>query len=456
MAAVRASARGPRRVPTGGDYVAALQDTALCFRDPELRGASVHTDALGRPRPYSGTFASVFRVTSASGRRYALKCFTRDVPDREARYRAIARRLAAVRGSWKVGFDYLPAAMLVGGGWHPLVRMEWVEATGLLPWIEAHLGDPRAMTEMAARFASLAADLEDAGLAHGDLQHGNLLVSGDGTLRLIDYDGMYARGVPGRSAVELGHRNYQSPRRSAADLGPRLDRFSAWVIYASLVAVAADPALWERLHEPGGEHLLLTAEDFADPRRSSRFPVLLAHPDPAVRGPARRVRDLSGVPLRKVPRLEPVTRGRLTSTTRPAVAAPGPFPAAVPPPAPAASPSALPAWMAGYVSPRQPAQSSTQPAPAAAAARPAPSRGPASTRPGRWGVPWVLPRVLPRPPVIPVRLVPLAVFGVLPAAVRTAIGGATGLAGGAGQALLRYRCRPRIRPAAARPGPATP
>ena len=80
-------------------------------------------------------------------------------------------------------------------------------------------------------------ELRAANIAHGDLQHGNVVVVGD-QLRLLDYDGMFVPALANKQSNECGHRNYQLPKRSRWDYGPHLDHFSAWVIYVSLVAVA--------------------------------------------------------------------------------------------------------------------------------------------------------------------------------------------------------------------------
>src|SRR5204863_5863216 len=48
----------------------------------------------------------------------------------------------------------------------------------------------------------LADDLRAAGVAHGDLQHGNVILMlrpGGANLSLIDYDGMFRLAPPGRS-----------------------------------------------------------------------------------------------------------------------------------------------------------------------------------------------------------------------------------------------------------------
>lgn len=279
-----------RPFPTGAKYVEALQNTTLCFADPRLRDAVPDAGRFG-PKAISGGFASVFGLTAADGRRYAVKCFTREIPDQEERYQAVSAHLGGIPAErlsqpWKMEFDFVRRGVLVDGHWYPVLVMEWVEGTGLLRWIDAHYADSTAVARVARNFLAVAKDLERLGLAHGDLQHGNLLVAGDQTLRLVDYDGMFVPALAGRAATETGLPNYQSPRRGTADFGPSTDRFSAWVIYHALIAVAADPLLWGGMHRDGDESLLLDSRDFAAPDQSRRIADLAAHHD-------RRVRDLT-------------------------------------------------------------------------------------------------------------------------------------------------------------------
>jgi uncharacterized coiled-coil protein SlyX len=289
--------------PTGADYVEALQDTWRCFRDPELIGCSVRTDNFGIPRPISGNFASVFMAHTATGRKLAIKCFTRDVPDQQARYREIAAALQDVPADWKVEFRYVDAGVVVRGKPYPVLVMEWIAAKQLIPWIEDRLGDRAALARLADRFADLVAGLETAGIAHGDLQHGNLLVTARGELRLIDYDGMYVPALRDRPALELGQPNYQHPRRAAGDYGPWLDHFSARVIHLSLAALATDPALWTRLHKPGGEYLLLQKYDLEDLAGSGSL-AALGSAGPALRAQAAELTKLVGRPLDAIPPLD--------------------------------------------------------------------------------------------------------------------------------------------------------
>ncbi|WP_234426059.1 hypothetical protein [Streptomyces kebangsaanensis] len=345
------SATGPQpQFPSGADYAEALQHTQLCFRHPELKGARPELTKLGLPRAISGAFASVFSLTStSSGRRYAIKCFTRHVPDQERRYEAISSRLARLNPAelsqpWNLGFEYLPDAISVGRDRYPVLKMEWVEAITLSSWLEDNHTDRFAVDRLADRFEALTRDLAAHEIAHGDLQHGNLLVASDDTLRLVDYDGMYVPALAGMGGTERGHRNYQSPLRGNDDFGAALDRFSAWVIFLSLKAIASDPALWNRLHEPSGEFLLLTEDDFKNPGSSTRLQTLLAHPDRTVSGLADQVRSLVFQPLDVLPPLaSAVPEQRTAATTTSTVSARGTT----------AAPGAggLPGWMIGHVPP---------------------------------------------------------------------------------------------------------
>lgn len=300
--------QGPLAFPSGREYQEALQNTAVCFQDRDLRGARPQVNKLGLPRPISGQFASVFSLTSAAGRRYALKCFTSHVRDQQDRYEAISDKLAGIDpGSlsqpWRIGFDYVPDGILVNGSRFPVLKMDWVEAVTLSNWLDHQYTDSAAVRELAERFAQLTTDLATHDIAHGDLQHGNLLVAQDGTFRLVDYDGMFVPALNGRHSTERGHRNYQSPARGDDDFDSSLDHFSNWVIYLALHAVAADPSLWTHLHEPDGEYLLLTEDDFKDPSGSVRLPTLLSHTDSTVRDLAEQIKLLAWQPLPLVPRL---------------------------------------------------------------------------------------------------------------------------------------------------------
>jgi hypothetical protein len=259
--------------PRAADYLEALQYPDECFADPELAQGTVAATPLGLPRATSGNVAVVFRVTGASGRVHAVRCFVRSFDDLPRRYEAIAAHLRHAPDTWQVDLDYQPEGIRIGDGAFPVVRMAWSEATPLVPWIEANLWDTAAMSYAASRFVALVTRLQEAGVAHGDLQHGNILVAPGGDLRLVDYDGMFVPGLEGLGSNELGHRNYAHPGRTREDFGPHLDAFSSWVVYVSLAALSVDPLLWGRL-DGGDECLLFRAADFVDPAASEALRTL--------------------------------------------------------------------------------------------------------------------------------------------------------------------------------------
>ncbi|WP_172804928.1 hypothetical protein [Actinopolymorpha singaporensis] len=275
--------------------------------------------------------------------------------------------MAQLSQPWKMGFEYLRDGILVNGSRYPVLKMEWVEATTLANWLEQNYSDRAATRRLAKRFADLTVDLDKAGIAHGDLQHGNLLVASDGTFRLVDYDGMYVPGMRGLRASETGHRHYQSPSRSEADFGPTMDRFSAWVIYLSLLALSVDPGLWAKLHEPGGEYLLLAEDDFKSPDTAPRFPELLSHTDQAVRDLAQAVRSLTWQPLDALP---PLSTSQPVASTQPAAGVKASWMTSTPPThATGARPGSLPGWLASHIS----AEGTPTPSPSQVPASPATS-----------------------------------------------------------------------------------
>ena len=263
--------------PTPGEYQEAVQFPETAFRDPALRVATPDVSALGLPTAITGAFAVVFSLRGRT-ERWAVKGFLTEVRDQAQRYAAISEALAALDLPAAVLFDYQPQGFLVGGRALPLLKMEWVEGEGLNRFAERHLGQPDVLLGLAARWADLLESLERAGIAHGDLQHGNVLVAEGGrALRLVDYDTMYVPALKGKLSPEVGHRNYQHPDRSERDFGPRLDRFSGLVVYTALRALAARPALWGRYDT--GENLLFRAADFYDPAASALFEELASMPD---------------------------------------------------------------------------------------------------------------------------------------------------------------------------------
>lgn len=288
--------------PTPQEYNEAVQNPRLCFADPELQAGTAEVTALGLPRPITGNFASVYRVR-CPGQDWAVRCFWREYADLQERYHAISRHLQTAQLPYTVPFQYLPQGIRVRGGWYPALRMQWVEGALLHEYVAARLQDPSSLRHLSRQWLAMSRALERGNIAHGDLQHGNVIVLDD-ALKLVDYDGMYVPALAGRASHELGHPNYQHPARTGTDFGPATDRFSTWVVYLSLLAVGREPNLWSELNG-GDECLLLRRQDFLDPA-SPLLTRLTEHPDPALRETALRFRGCLTYPPALVPRLAAV------------------------------------------------------------------------------------------------------------------------------------------------------
>jgi hypothetical protein len=296
--------------PTPSDYQEAVQVPASAFADSALQEATPRTNVLGLPQPITGAFAAVFPMTTDPGRTVAVKCFLNDVPQQQARYEAVSNHLDAVALDALVDFDYQPEGIRVDGTAYPVLKMEWVDGTVLNRFVENHLDAPDVLARLSEAWADLMAGLDDEAVAHGDLQHGNVLVQkqeGDVRLRLVDYDTMYVPALEGERSAEVGHRNYQHPDRTDADFGPFLDRFPALAIYTALRACAVRPALWDRYDT--GENLLFRDADFYDPESSPLFDELAAM-DP-VADLVEALQTACYVEPRDVPPLADVRAGRL-------------------------------------------------------------------------------------------------------------------------------------------------
>jgi hypothetical protein len=297
------------------DYHEALQQPRRSFSDAALQEATIEQDRFGMPKPATGGNAVVYKATHRKDV-WAVRCFLRPITDHAERYAAISAHLAKARAPYMTRFHYLRDGIRVKGGAFPVVKMEWVQGVLLDRHVEERLGKPRELADLRDRWRALVRDLEAAKIAHGDLQHGNVLVRGRDLL-LIDYDGMWVPSLAGRKATETGHRAYQHPARAESHFGPWLDRFSALVVYVSLVALEKEPKLWEEYNT--GDNLVFVREDFQDAGRSPIWGHLAGLGDEVKRIAGVLAGAARGDP-KDVPRLDDVAEatGRFKTAALPA------------------------------------------------------------------------------------------------------------------------------------------
>lgn len=268
--------------PSVDDYRRAVQNPAKVFTTPDLQRATFATHPVMRvPIPATGSTAAVFQAEVA-GQQQALRFFTREDARGRERYEALGSHLTrtGVLSSQVARSTWQDDAVRIRDRAWPVVRMEWIEGRTLERYV-GHLveqGDTGALGALARAWRKLMCGMQTDRFAHGDLQHGNVLVDQQGRLRLVDLDAVWIEELNGYAAPdESGHPNYQ---RKDLVWGMRMDTFPGLVIYLSLRALAVNPQPWHTLHNE--DNLLFTREDFEHPSTTPAWKHLAAIRDPAV------------------------------------------------------------------------------------------------------------------------------------------------------------------------------
>ncbi len=299
------------RWPLITDFSRMLQNPKVAFRDPELKTAAVEKNNLGQPKPRSGNFATVYKGFRGVGQEFAIRVFNRAAAERRERYAAVYDYLQGKDVPCMVNFSYDEKGIRsTDGKMYPLITMDWVPGVTLFEWARqrSREGYQQAFAIAADVWLQLVRDLKTAGIVHGDLQHGNVLISQEGQFKLVDYDCMAVPALMGRRNLEMGMVPYQHPARNAETiLFDGLDHFSALVIYVALRALAADTTLWHKyVDEPEYDKMLFRSQDFDNPQQSALYLDLMNSADRQVRDLAHYLFELAKYPIDQVPPLDEV------------------------------------------------------------------------------------------------------------------------------------------------------
>ena len=234
-------------------------------------------DNYGEPYRSSGAFAVVFKMKDEqTGKYYALKCFTEEQEGRAEAYRQIAEELEFVDSPYIISVKYLEKELFVDSNCEddefPVLLMDWIEGGTMETYIAAHHTDIHAMSMLCYRFCKMAAWLRSQPFAHGDIKPDNIMVRPDGTLTLVDYDGMFVPAMKGMKSPTIGTKDFSHPLRSIVDFDETIDDFALVSIALSLKAISLNPSL---LDEYGAsDRLLFSAADYLDLSKSKTLTAL--------------------------------------------------------------------------------------------------------------------------------------------------------------------------------------
>ena len=261
--------------PLISEYLAAIRDAhdnldTLSHLVPVL-------DKYGEPYRSSGAFAVVFKMKDEqTGKYYALKCFTEEQEGRAEAYRQIAEELEYVDSSYITSVKYLEKELFVDSNCEdeefPVLLMDWIEGETMETYIAANYTDTHAMSMLCYRFCKMAAWLRSQSFAHGDIKPDNIMVRPDGTLTLVDYDGMFVPSMKGCKSPTVGTKDFSHPLRTVDDFDETIDDFSLASIALSLKAISLNPSLLQTYG--ASDRLLFSAADYIDLSKSKTFTAL--------------------------------------------------------------------------------------------------------------------------------------------------------------------------------------
>ena len=255
--------------PLISEYVKAIQDAddnldKLAYLTPVL-------DNHGEPYRSSGAFAVVFKMLDKSTEKYyALKCFTEEQEGRADAYRQIADELGMVDSLYITSVKYMEKELFVDSQCEenefPVLLMDWVDGETMEVYIAANYHNQSAMSMLCYRFGKMAAWLRTQSFAHGDIKPDNIIIRPDGSLVLVDYDGMFVPAMKGSKSPTVGTKDFCHPLRTVDDFDETIDDFSLASIALSLKAISMNSTLLDIYG--ASDRLLFSENDCRNPSNS--------------------------------------------------------------------------------------------------------------------------------------------------------------------------------------------
>ena len=255
--------------PLISEYVKAIQEAGDNLE--QLAHLTPVLDDHGEPYRSSGAFAVVFKMQDKrTGKYYALKCFTEEQEGRAEAYRQIADELDLLDSPYITSVKYMEKELFVDSQCEedefPVLLMDWVDGETMEAYIAANYRNQSAMSMLSYRFGKMAAWLRSQSFAHGDVKPDNIIIRPDGSLSLVDYDGMFVPSMKGSKSPTIGTRDFCHPLRTVDDFDETIDDFSLASIALSLKAISMNSTLLDTYG--ASDRLLFSENDYRNPSNS--------------------------------------------------------------------------------------------------------------------------------------------------------------------------------------------
>ena len=247
------------------DISNSLKNPDVCIKVSDLKGghAVMYKNNIVSS---AGGYCVVYKYQLANGTHKALRVWHKDLsllPDLPEVAQKVSEKLTELHSPYFVDYKYFDKGILVKGQFFPVVVMDWCEGEDLKDFITSHIDNPIIIKDVANQFMQMVEYFHKNSISHGDLQHGNIRIKKDGKICVLDYDSMYVPSLDGKVEYIKGLPSFQHPtaREKNKNLNPKVDFFSEYVIYLSLLLIAYDPSIWTEEIKKKDDILLFDIED---------------------------------------------------------------------------------------------------------------------------------------------------------------------------------------------------
>lgn len=215
-----------------------------------LKAGKVLLNKKNRPISRKGGWCKIYKC-EIDGKPKALRLWLNEMNEKEMaeRSKAISEFILSHPSKYLINFEYIPEGYIFNGDVYPIILMDWCHGRTMKQYISdcVEEGDTESILTLAHQFLEMTNELHSLGISHGDLQHDNIMITDDGSLKLVDYDSMFVPALEGAVETIKGKAGYQHPtaRDKNKYLQPYTDYFSELMIFLTLYLVGHKPNLWD-------------------------------------------------------------------------------------------------------------------------------------------------------------------------------------------------------------------
>lgn len=243
------------------------------IKDPFIHSGKFALLNNGYYEMYTGGFSVVFPVLVGNDK-WAFRCWHVTIDKAMERYKLLSQALPSYKLPYFIDFYYEEQGIVVNGITYPTIRMRWVNGKNIKDYIGRNLNDSDKIYRLADRFLKMVRVLHKSSIAHGDLQHENIMVNSKGNLVLIDYDSLFIPELKGIADEDIiaGKPDYQHPCRKKNKIASqKIDYFSEVVILLGILGLARDRTLWEKYRVADSDGLLFSKDDYSNLKKSQIY-----------------------------------------------------------------------------------------------------------------------------------------------------------------------------------------